>query len=110
MLNEALTRYADLASKAVSNAMTGMSGAAIVDAYLAGELPYLAVGRQGGSQGPRLRQDLVSGNWRDTVYQVAQDLPPRNPNWLTVEQFVELLREAGQVADDAVAHLPRIHR
>jgi hypothetical protein len=56
----------------------------------------------GGLAGDRLRADIDEGTWRETSYQVAAQ-QPHNNNWFAIADFIERLRVAGQLGEDAVA-------
>lgn len=111
MLTEALDRYDDLVTRAMPNDDARLSGQEIVDGHAAGTLTFTAVGRSGGLDGPRLREDLASGTWRTTLYQAAVR-HPGNRNWFTVEEFVQratpmeaLELDTPEAHEEAVAEL-----
>ncbi|MFM8343000.1 MAG: nucleotide pyrophosphohydrolase, partial [Betaproteobacteria bacterium] len=69
------------------------TGKAILDAYAAGALGYTVVGRRGGLGGKEFTSDLVTGGWMRQRYEVAEDDSlAGQPNWFTVEEFVEAVR------------------
>lgn len=103
MLDEALDRFEDLVAKPIAYDEGSMTGSDVRDHYLAGDIPYLAMGRGGGGlAGDRLRADIDEGTWRETSYQVAAQQPHHN-NWFAIADFIERLRVAGQLGEDAVA-------
>ena len=104
MLDEALDRFENLVAKPIAYDETSMTGSDIRDHYLAGDMPYAAMGRGGGGlASDRLRADIDEGTWRETSYQVAAQAPLNNHNWFAIADFIERLRVAGQLGEDAVA-------
>lgn len=104
MLSEALRRYDGLVSRAVANDADRMTGAAIVDGFLAGTLDFTAMGRSQGLAGQPLHTDIESGAWRTTQYQVAAD-HPGNRNWFAIEDFVSRVAPRRLTLEEAVADL-----
>jgi hypothetical protein len=102
MLTEALDRYDDLVSRAVSNDADRMTGQAIVDRFEAGDFEFSVMGRSAGLTGAPLQADIESGAWRATVYQVARR-QPGNRNWFAIEAFVALVAQQSGSTADALA-------
>jgi hypothetical protein len=115
-LDQALERYEELVSMSTSNAAAGRTGEELVSLQQAGQTLFSAMGRQGGLAGQRLQEDVASGGWRTTTYQVAASPPPGNPNWFTVTDFVSLLASRGELEDPpqfllaSVAHAQAVSR
>ncbi len=104
MLDEALDRYEDLVGKPIAYDEGSMTGSDIRDHFLAGDITFQAMGRGGGGlAGDRLKGDIHEGTWRETSYQVAAQQPLNKHNWFAIADFIERLRVAGQLGEDAVA-------
>ena len=54
---------------------------------------------KGGLHGKPLREDADVSGWKTVQYQLASVVPPGNPNWFTVRDFVQLLEQRGQLGD-----------
>lgn len=115
-LDQALERYDELVSVSTSNAAAGRTGEELVSLQPVGQQVFSAMGRQGGLAGPRLQEDVATGAWRTTTYQVAALPPSGNPNWFLVSDFVELLASRGELDDPpqfllaSVAHAQAVSR
>jgi hypothetical protein len=74
------------------------TGQELLDAWLSGE--RLFVGRQGGLSGALLQQDILSGAWRERLYETrdAKGGMP-NGNWFLLEQFLNLVEAPGAAAE-----------
>lgn len=108
MLTEALVRYPDLVTRAMPNDDDRLSGQDILDGYRAGTLPYTAVGRSQGLGGLPLEEDISTGAWRSTQYQVAVS-HPGNRNWFPVEEFVERIQRQAPDAGERLADRSGTH-
>ena len=92
VLCEALRRYNRLASTTGSgrNAHAKILGREIWEGYANGERTYSWMGRQGGSSGPKLQEDITTDKWKTRRYEVRRcPLPGNNPNWFQVAEFVK---------------------
>ena len=97
VLDEALSRYADLKSTFTPNAQGVLTGAQVVEQYLAGLLEFHWIGRQGGPTGAAFVADVLEGVWRTQPYQVRVDpVPPTNPNWWPIEDFIAAVRTSAE--------------
>jgi hypothetical protein len=104
MLDEALDRYDDLVAKAVRYDATSLTGEEIVSGFLAGDLPFNAMGRgKNGLRGAYLDADIDDRTWPTFSYQVAAEVPAGNRNWFRIEDFVGRLRSSGQLSEDPSA-------
>lgn len=115
-LDQALDRYTELVSASTSNAASGRTGEELVASQQSEQPLFFAMGRQGGLTGPRLEQDVATGAWRTTTYQVASAIPSGNPNWFAVSDFIGLLAGRGELEDPpqflltSVAHAQAVGR
>lgn len=94
VLLTALASYDELVSKGPTfgaNKDANLTGAEIVVGFDAGTIPYTSVGRGGGLAGPAFADDIDSCAWQSRRYEVRLGEPP-NPNWFTIEQFVDATR------------------
>ncbi|MCD9153130.1 hypothetical protein [Aeromicrobium duanguangcaii] len=90
VLTTALADYDSLVSTGPAfgkNKDALLTGAEIVDLHASGTLPYDSVGRNGGLTGSVLQNDVSSGAWRTTTYEVKHGGPP-NANWFSVADFL----------------------
>ncbi len=102
MLDEALNRYVDLVTRALPNDDARLSGQAIVSDFQGGSLPYNFMGRHRGLHGPAMREDITTGTWVSTMYQVAVS-DPNNPNWFPIADFVQRVADGQERASTAPA-------
>jgi hypothetical protein len=58
------------------------------------EIAFAFMGRNGGTQGPALTEDLATGQWRDRQYELRVD-DARNDNWFSIADFLEKINNAG---------------
>jgi hypothetical protein len=95
VLRLALGRYKALQSKpstAGANADAKISGQEIYDGYKNRLQKYRTMGRQSGlKDGGSLSDDIASGAWCNTLYEVAESSVPANSNWFTIEEFIRLV-------------------
>ena len=91
VLAAALRRHEELESRGPvfgQYADAKMTGAEIHAAHGDGPLAFDFVGRAGGVNGDRFREDVATGRWRTTAYEVRSGARPGNPNWFPVGQFL----------------------
>lgn len=97
VLDVALEQWDDLVSKKRERPMVfggnsdaKVAGGEIIEAFQAGECEYTYMGRSGGIGGAALAEDLATGRWSRTRYEVRYDAI-NAPNWFRVEDFVALV-------------------
>jgi hypothetical protein len=95
MLTIALERHPQLVASPIANQDTSLTGAALVQRYVAGDRTYAWMGRGGGLTGSTLDQDITEGRWREIAYQCSTT-PVENRNWFSVADFINRLREHDQ--------------
>jgi hypothetical protein len=96
VLDVALRAHRDLESRGPAfgrNAHDKLTGAEIHAAHGEGTLQFDHIGRSGGLDGWRFHEDIDSGRWRTTRYEVRNGHLSGNPNWFTMVEF--LSRTAG---------------
>ena len=103
MLDEALERYPELVGKPIDHSDASITGSVIREHYLEQGFPFQAMGRKDGLSGALLKSDIADGTWREMSYQVALEQPFANKNWFSIADFIERLRMAGQLGEDALA-------
>lgn len=99
MLTLALEQWTTLAAKPSvtgGNAEQVLTGAEILEHL--GDPAVCTMGRNGGLNGMALQNDLPGGKWRKHRYEVSAAPEPANGNWFTVEEFVALLRQSGEIS------------
>jgi hypothetical protein len=92
MLTIALERHPQLVASPIANQDTCLTGATLVQRYLAGDRTYAWMGRNGGLTGARLDQDIAEGRWHEIAYQCSTT-SVENRNWFSVANFIHRLRE-----------------
>ncbi|GAA2170137.1 hypothetical protein [Pedococcus bigeumensis] len=95
VLATALRRYPDLVSKWAGYQDGDLAGAKLVERHLAGDPTWPYMGAQGGLNGSRVADRIANGTWATTLYQCRHEALPGNPNWFSVEEFVQRLAAAG---------------
>jgi hypothetical protein len=95
MFTIALERHPQLVASPIANQDTSLTGAALVQRYVAGDRTYAWMGRCGGLTGSTLDQDITEGRWREIAYQCSTTLV-ENWNWFSVADFINRLREHDQ--------------
>jgi hypothetical protein len=70
-------------------------GSDIVQRYSHGELKFNMMGKVGGLNGTKLRNDISSGHWRDHEYQLRAPVE-QHLHWFLIADFIKRIREAGQ--------------
>jgi hypothetical protein len=66
-----------------------MTGDELVAAYRRGERFF--VGRSGGIDGPKMTQDVLTGNWKTQRYETSRTASPPNRNWFELAAFARLV-------------------
>lgn len=88
MLKVALDRYDDLVSRRIGYQDNELLGQDIVQRAANGTLVYAWMGRRGGVDGTEMKDDIASGTWKSTLYQVRKDAIPGNPNWFPIAEYI----------------------
>ena len=113
VLDEALRRYGRLASQPGSgdtyrqNCDDVIKGRVIYDSYKSGDRIFNTMGRVGGLNGKKLKEDLTSDTWPDQDYEVCYDSRPLNRNWFSIADFIkkiEFFGESRNLLDYSEAH------
>jgi hypothetical protein len=98
VLDTALRRHKELESRDATfgrNAQDKLTGAEILAAHGEGTLAYDHMGRTGGVEGAAFREDLATGRWRTTLYEVRDGTLPGNLNWFRIEELIALTAREG---------------
>jgi hypothetical protein len=91
VLGVALGAHRDLESRGPvfgRNAHDKLTGAEIHAAHGEGTLRFDYLGRSGGLDGSTLQEDIATGRWRTTRYEVRSGPLPDNPNWFSMVEFL----------------------
>lgn len=94
VLDVACSRWSKLAAKPRifgQNADARLTGEAVVALVDQTIVEYGYVGRTGGATGA-VHDDVANGAWRTRLYEVRRDPLPGNPNWMSVGEFIALVR------------------
>ncbi len=116
VLDEALRRYSRLASQAGSgdtyrqNCDAMIAGGQIQQLWGSGDRTFNTMGRSGGLQGDRLRDDIASGSWTTQEYEVRQDPRPVNRNWFAIADFIKLVDQSTATQSQSSSASSRIDR
>ncbi len=91
LLRIALEEYDQLAAnnKGGENCEKKLSGDKIYTGFKEGTIIKLWIGRQGGIKGKGLKNDMDNGKWKTIHYQTNSNEPEGNPNWFSVEEFIQ---------------------
>lgn len=73
------------------NAEAYLTGAEILNRFMANTLTFGVMGRNLGLHGKWLNSDLASGAWKTQKYEVNSAEVPPNRNWFTIAAFVARL-------------------
>jgi hypothetical protein len=69
-----------------------LTGAELIEAHGRGE--KFCVGRTGGLRGPKIMEDIASGNWRNHRYETNRGaVAPPNRNWFWLSDFAKRIDE-----------------
>ena len=97
VLDEALSRYGNLVSKAGSgdtyrqNNDDVLVGKEIYNRFKTGDKTYTWMGRDRGRHGPELQADLKTGRWKTQPYEVRHKQINGNRNWFEIESFIKAI-------------------
>ncbi|MEZ4410978.1 MAG: hypothetical protein R3A52_31540 [Polyangiales bacterium] len=107
ILSLALDRYDELVSssgwQSGKNADATLAGSVILERARRKDPNVRQVGRNRGLDGPEFSNDLLTGAWRQQVYEVSSAERPANRNWFPVEEFVAAVEYARAQAPAAAA-------
>ena len=98
LLKTSLNRHAELESRPVlfgKNADKKLPGATIVKLFADGAADFDWIGRKGGLVGGPFQNDLATGKWRTTTYEVTGGGTAPNRNGFALADFVEATGAAG---------------
>jgi hypothetical protein len=70
------------------NAEDKLTGADILAAHGDGTLRYDHLGRSGGLHGPAFQEDIATGRWRTTRYEVRSGPLDSSSNWFPMAEFL----------------------
>jgi len=87
----ALEEYDQLVAnnKGWENCEKILLGDKIYIGFKEGTINKLWVGRNGGINGKYFKNDMDNGNWKTVPYQTNSNEQEGNPNWFSVEEFIQ---------------------
>ena len=95
ILRVSLDMYDELVSRGGSfgrNCEEKISGKQIYEGYKQRTLDKLSMGRNGGFNGVKLKEDIVTDKWRTFHYETSSKNPADiNRNWFEIKDFVKLV-------------------